>query len=163
MPRRRCAAKAATATIPIVFATGDDPVKMELVAGLNRPEGNATGIFFYSGADLQPKQLELLREMVPKAAVIGLLVNPTSAAAEVAIRNAQAGARALGQQIHILNAGSERDFDTAFATVAQQGAGALLIVGDALFAGQRDQLVALAARHAVPTIDAFASSLQPAG
>jgi putative ABC transport system substrate-binding protein len=146
------AAKAATATIPIVFATGDDPVKMSLVASLNRPEGNVTGIFFYSGADLQSKQLELLREVVPKAAVIGLLVNPNSAAAGVAIRNAEAAARALGQQLHILNAGSERDFDTAFATLAQEGAGALLIVGDAFFTGQHDRLVALAARHAMPAI-----------
>jgi putative ABC transport system substrate-binding protein len=146
------AAKAATATIPIVFATGDDPAKMSLVASLNRPEGNVTGIFFYSGADLQSKQLELLREVVPKTAVIGLLVNPNSAAAGVAIRNVETAARALGQQIHILSAGSERDFDTAFATLVQQGAGALLIVGDAFFTGQHDRLVALAARHAMPAI-----------
>jgi len=135
-----------------VFATGEDPVKVGLVASLNRPGGNLTGISFYNSADLHPKQLEFLRELVPKAAVIGLLVNPAQAAAESQKRNAQVAARALGAQILIVGAGSERDFDMAFATLAQQGAGALLIAGSALFTGQRDQLVALAARFALPTI-----------
>src|SRR2546429_3013420 len=146
------AAKAATASIPVVFATGEDPVKVGLVASLNRPEGNLTGISFYNSADLHSKQLEFLREVVPKAAVIGLLVNPTQAAAESQERDAQVAARALGQQILIVNASGERDFDTAFATLAQQRAGALLIAGNALFTGQRDRLVALAARFALPTI-----------
>jgi putative ABC transport system substrate-binding protein len=147
------AAKVATASIPIVFATGEDPVKVGLVASLNRPGGNLTGIsFYYNSADLHPKQLEFLREVVPKAAVIGLLVNPAQAAAESQKRNAQVAARALGAQILVVGAGSERDFDMAFATLAQQGAGALLIAGSALFTGQRDQLVALAARFALPTI-----------
>jgi len=146
------AAKVATASIPIVFATGEDPVKVGLVASLNRPGGNLTGISFYNSADLHPKQLEFLREVVPKAAVIGLLVNPVQAAAESQKRNAQVAARALGAQILVVGAGSERDFDMAFATLAQQGAGALLIAGSALFTGQRDQLVALAARFALPTI-----------
>jgi putative ABC transport system substrate-binding protein len=146
------AAKVTTATIPIVFATGEDPVKVGLVASLNRPGGNLTGISFYNSADLHPKQLEFLREVVPKAAVIGLLVNPVQAAAESQKRNAQVAARALGAQILIVGAGSERDFDMAFATLAQQGAGALLIAGSALFTGQRDRLVALAARFALPTI-----------
>jgi ABC-type uncharacterized transport system substrate-binding protein len=146
------AAKAATASIPIVFATGDDPVKVGLVASLNRPGGNLTGISFYNSADLESKQLEFLREVVPKAAVIGLLVNPTSAAAESDQREAQVAAHALGQQILIVNASSERDFDMAFATLAQQRAGALLIAGNALFTGQHDRLVALAARYALPTI-----------
>jgi putative tryptophan/tyrosine transport system substrate-binding protein len=146
------AAKVATASIPIVFATGEDPVKVGLVASLNRPGGNLTGISFYNSADLHPKQLEFLREVVPKAAVIGLLVNPAQAAAESQKRNAQVAARALGAQILIVGAGSERDFDMAFATLAQQGAGALLIAGSALFTGQRDRLVALAARFALPTI-----------
>jgi len=135
-----------------VFATGEDPVKVGLVASLNRPGGNLTGISFYNSADLHPKQLEFLRELVPKAAVIGLLVNPAQAAAESQKRNAQVAARALGAQILVVGAGSERDFDMAFATLAQQGAGALLIAGSALFTGQRDQLVALAARFALPTI-----------
>ena len=146
------AAKAATASIPIVFATGEDPVKVGLVASLNRPGGNLTGISFYNSADLHSKQLEFLREVVPKAAVIGLLVNPTQAAAESQQRDAQMAARALGKQILIVNASSERDFDMAFATLAQQRAGALLIAGSAFFTGQRDRLVALAARYALPTI-----------
>ena len=146
------AAKAATASIPIVFATGEDPVKVGLVASLNRPGGNLTGISFYNSADLHSKQLEFLREVVPKAAVIGLLVNPTQAAAESQQSDAQMAARALGKQILIVNASSEHDFDMAFATLAQQRAGALLIAGSAFFTGQRDRLVALAARYALPTI-----------
>jgi putative ABC transport system substrate-binding protein len=141
------AAKAATATIPIVFSSGDDPVKVGLVASLNRPEGNITGVFFYSGADL-----ELLREVVPKVTVIALLVNPMSAAVESQARNAQLAAYALGQQIIVLNASSEHDFDAAFATLDQHRAGALLIGGDAFFNGHLDRLVALAARHGVPAI-----------
>jgi len=144
------AAKAATATIPIVFATGDDPVKVGLVARFNRPGGNITGISFFNSADLESKQLELLREVVPKAGVIGVLVNPTMAGAESQERDARVAARALGLQILTLNA--ERDFDAAFTAFAQQGAGALLIAGNALFTGQRDRLVALAARYALPTI-----------
>src|SRR5262249_19557626 len=146
------AAKVATASIPIVFATGEDPVNVGLVASLNRPGGNLTGISFYNSADLHPKQLEFLREIVPKAAVVGLLLNPAQAAAESQKRNAQVAARALGQQILIVGASSERDFDMAFATLAQQRAGALLIAGSALFTGQRDRLVSLAARYALPTV-----------
>jgi putative tryptophan/tyrosine transport system substrate-binding protein len=146
------AAKAATATIPIVFATGDDPVKVGLVSRLNRPGGNITGISFYNSADLESKQLELLRELVPKAAVIGVLVNPTAAAAQSQESEAQVAARALGLQLFVMNAGSERDFDTAFATLAQQRVEALLIVGNALFTSQRYRLVAVAARYALPTI-----------
>jgi putative tryptophan/tyrosine transport system substrate-binding protein len=146
------AAKAATATIPIVFSSGDDPVKLGLVASLNRPVGNVTGVFFYSGADLESKQLELLREIAPKVTVIGLLVNPTSTAAESQARNAQLAARALGQQIAVLNASDERDFDSAFANLDQQRAGALVIGGDAFFNGNLDRLGALASRYGVPTI-----------
>jgi putative ABC transport system substrate-binding protein len=146
------AAKVATVSIPIVFATGEDPVKVGLVASLNRPGGNLTGISFYNSADLHPKQLEFLREIVPKADVVGLLLNPAQAAAESQKRNAQVAARALGQQILIVGASSERDFDMAFANLAQQRAGALLIAGSALFTGQRDRLVSLAARYALPTV-----------
>src|SRR5262249_1481211 len=124
--------------------------------------GNLTGIFFYSGADLESKQLEMLREVVPKAAVIGLLVNPTSASAKAAIRDAQAAAQALGHQIVVLNAVSEGGFDNACAPPAQQQAGALLITGDAFFTGQHDRLAALAARHAVPAIS-FAREFVAAG
>ena len=148
------AAKAATESIPIVFATGADPVKVGLVPSLNRPGGNLTGISFYNSADLLSKQLQFLREVVPKGAVIGLLMNPNADFADVESqqRAAQAAAHALGQRILTVNASSERDFDAAFAALAQQRAGALLIAGNALFTGQRDRLVALAARYALPTI-----------
>jgi putative ABC transport system substrate-binding protein len=146
------AAKTATTTVPIVFATGEDPVKVGLVSRLNRPGGNITGISFYNSADLESKQLELLREVVPKAAVIGVLVNPTMAAAQSQESEAQVAARALGLQLFVVNAGSERDFDTAFTTLVEQRVEALLIVGNALFTGQRYRLVAVAARYALPTI-----------
>jgi putative tryptophan/tyrosine transport system substrate-binding protein len=146
------AAKTATMTIPIVFATGEDPVKVGLVSRLNRPESNITGISFYNSADLESKQLELLREVVPKATMIGVLINPAMAAAQSQERDAQVAARALGLQLFVANASRERDFDTAFATLAQQRVKALLIAGNALFTGQRDRLVALAARYALPTI-----------
>jgi ABC-type uncharacterized transport system substrate-binding protein len=155
------AVKAATTSIPIVFATGDDPVQLGLVASLNRPGGNVTGVFFYSGV-LLSKQLELLRDVLPRATLIGVLVNPTSPAAEPQTREAQVAARALGQQVLILNASSEHDFEAAFETLAQQRAGALLIAGNALFNGQRDLLVAAAARHAVPAIY-FAREFAAAG
>ena len=146
------AAKAATESIPIVFVTGADPVKVGLVPSLNRPGGNLTGISFYNSADLLSKQLQFLREIVPKGAVIGLLVNPNAATGESQQRDVQVAAHTLGQQIVIVNASSERDFDMAFASLSQQRAGALLIAGSALFTGQRDRLVALAARYALPTI-----------
>src|SRR4051794_21834351 len=146
------AAKAATATIPIVFATGEDPINIGLVPSLNRPEGNVTGIFFYSGTDLQSTQLELLREVVPNTRVMGVLVNPKSPQAEFQATNAQEAARALGLSTSILNVTSENDFDRAFATLAQQQVGALLITGDALFTGQVERLIALIARHRIPAI-----------
>ena len=145
------AVKAATATIPIVFSTGDDPIALGLVASLHRPEGNVTGIYFYTDV-LESKQLDLLREAVPKATVIGVLVNPTSLASVAQARDAQAAARALGQQIHIVNVNSERDIDPAFATLVQHEVGGILVAGNALFTGQRNQLVALAAQHALPVI-----------
>jgi putative tryptophan/tyrosine transport system substrate-binding protein len=146
------AAKTATTIVPIVFATGEDPVKVGLVSRLNRPGGNITGISFYNSADLESKQLELLREVVPKAAVIGVLVNPTMAAVQSQESEAQVAARALGLQLFVVNAGSERDFDTAFTTLVERRVEALLMVGNALFTGQRYRLVALAARYAFPTI-----------
>jgi putative tryptophan/tyrosine transport system substrate-binding protein len=146
------AAKTATTAVPIVFATGEDPVKVGLVSRLNRPGGNITGISFYNSADLVSKQLELLREVVPKAAVIGVLVNPTMAAVQSQESEAQVAARALGLQLLVVNAGSERDFDTAFTTLVEQRVEALLIVGNALFTGQRYRLVAVAARYVLPTI-----------
>jgi ABC-type uncharacterized transport system substrate-binding protein len=145
------AVKAATSSVPIVFVTGEDPVNTGLVASINRPTGNATGVTFYGGA-LVAKQLEVLREVVPKATEIGMLVNPTSPAAQEQSRNAQAAASVLGLKIHILNASNERDIEAAFATFAQQRVEALIFGGDALFTGQRDRLVTLAARHAIPAV-----------
>ena len=145
------AAKAATATIPIIFATGVDPIKSGLVGSLNRPGGNITGQFTVS-ASVAGKQLGLLREVVPKAAVIGMLLNPTSPNSAVQEREAQAAARDLGQQLHVFKASTEHDIDNAFATLIHYQIGALLIGANALFTGQLDQLVALAARHAMPTL-----------
>ena len=144
-------AKAATATIPLVFMGADDPVKFGLVASLNRPGGNATGLNVLT-SELTGKRLELARELVPAAAVVAVLINPKSPEAEPQLRDVQTAARAIGQQIHILNASTERDVDTAFATLVQQLDGALLVTNDAFFHDQREQLVELAARHAVPTI-----------
>jgi putative ABC transport system substrate-binding protein len=161
--RRRCAviiaggnaaafaAKAATTTIPIIFATGDDPIKLGLVRSFNQPEGNVTGVYYYSGT-LESKQLGLLREVTPKAAVIGILVNPTSPASERQEREAREAAHAFGQELHVFKASSERDIDNVFAALAQFRVGALLVGGNALFTGQRDQLVALAARHSLPVM-----------
>ena len=133
------------------------------MTSLSRPTGNVTGIFFHSGAILVSKQLELLREALPKAVVIGMLINPTSTAAELQIRDAQAAARALGQQLHILHAESERDFDRAFATLAQKRASALVIAGNALFFGHRNRLVELGRATRCPSSATCAStSLQAA-
>jgi putative ABC transport system substrate-binding protein len=140
------AAKAATATTPVIFATGDDPIRNGLVGSLNRPGGNVTGVFFVAGS-VEGKQLGLLREVVPKAAVIGMLVNPASPASAGQEQEAHAAAHAFGQQLHVFKASTERDIDSAFATLTQYQIGALLIGGSALFTGQRDQLVALACRH----------------
>jgi putative ABC transport system substrate-binding protein len=145
------AAKMATATIPIVFSIGGDPVDSGLVASFNRPGGNVTGVSFFT-FELEPKRLELVRELVPNAAVIAMLVNPKNFDSETQMRDVQAAARAIGQQIVFLNASSERDIDTAFATLVQQGAGALLVGSDPFLTNRRDQLVALAAHHAVPAI-----------
>ena len=145
------AAKATTATIPIVFDTSTDPVKIGLVASLNRPGGNLTGVSILN-VELIPKHLELLCEVVPNAAVIAFLVNPIRPSAKSETRDVQAAADALGRQIAVLNASSERDFDIAFATLDQQHAGALLIIADNFFISRRDQLAVLAARHAVPTM-----------
>jgi ABC-type uncharacterized transport system substrate-binding protein len=145
------AAKLMTATIPIVFDTTTDPVKMGLVASLNRPGGNLTGVRLIT-VELMPKRLELLSAVVPDASVIAFLVNPTAPGAESEARDAQAAARATRRQIVVLNASSEPDLDTAFATAVQLRAGGLVLRGDVFFNSRREQLVALAARHAIPAI-----------
>jgi putative ABC transport system substrate-binding protein len=145
------AAKAATTTIPVVFQSGVDPVEVGLIASLNRPGGNVTGVTTLS-VELVAKRLELLHEMVPTAAVIGALINPTSPVVGSLTRDLQAAAATLGLTLHVLHASSERDFDTAFATLLQLRAGALVIVTDALFISRSEQLAALTVRHRVPAI-----------
>jgi putative ABC transport system substrate-binding protein len=145
------AAKAATATIPIVFANGSDPVKFGLVASLNRPGGNVTGVSFFT-AQLEGKRLGLLRELVPQATAIAALVNPANANADNQSKELKEAARTLGLQLHVLNAGSEREIETAFATLAQIRAGALAVASDPFLFARRQQLIVLAARHAVPAI-----------
>jgi putative ABC transport system substrate-binding protein len=144
-------AKAATATIPIVFTGGGDPVRLGLVASLNRPGGNVTGVNFLVNV-LGAKRLELLQEMVPGAIVIALLVNPTNPNVGAETGDMQAAARALGKQAVVLGASIAGELDAVFATFAEQRAGALIIAGDPFFDTRRDQIVALAARHAVPAM-----------
>jgi putative ABC transport system substrate-binding protein len=149
------AAKAATTTIPIVFQVGIDPVAAGLVASLARPGGNVTGLTALN-TELGVKRLELLRELVPTANAIGLLINPTSSLiSERITRELHSTTRALGVQLHVVQASAERDFDPAFATLARMGAGGLVIAPDALFISRSDQLAALALRHAVPAITQF--------
>jgi putative ABC transport system substrate-binding protein len=145
------AAKAATTTIPIVFITGDDPVETRLVGSLNRPAGNLTGVAVLSN-QLGAKRLELLHQVVPNANGIAVLFNPTYPSTEAQLRDVQQAAATLGLKLHMLKASSERDFAPAFAALVQQRAGALLLGVDPFFNSRRDQLVALAEQHAVPTI-----------
>jgi putative ABC transport system substrate-binding protein len=145
------AAKNATSTIPIVFSVGVDPVATGLVASLARPGGNLTGITGF-GSELAPKRLELIFELVPQASVIALLVNPNNPTAEPFVRDMQQAAHAKGVRLPILKAGTEAEIETAFASLPQLRAGALVVSPDPLFIGRRDQLVALASRHTVPAI-----------
>jgi putative ABC transport system substrate-binding protein len=149
------AAKAATATIPIVFQVGIEPVQVGLVASLSRPGGNLTGVTNLN-VEVGPKRLELLQEVVPTATLMALLVNPTSPnLTESTTKDALAAARTLGVQLHVLHASTERDIDDAFAALVQLRAGALVIGSDVFFNSRREQLAALALRHAVPAIFQF--------
>jgi putative ABC transport system substrate-binding protein len=145
------AAKAATSTIPIIFAGGTDPVSAGIVASLTRPDQNVTGVSLLIGL-LGAKQVELLHELVPKAALIGALFNPNNPNAERGAKDVQAAAGIIGQKVVILHASSEREIDIAFASLVQQQAGGILIYPDGFFTGRRDQLVELAARHKIPAI-----------
>ena len=145
------AAMAATKTIPIVFTSGTDPVERGFVASLNRPGGNVTGVTLFTG-QLISKRLELLRELVPNAAVFAMLVNPNNPNTGQYTRDVQEAARTLGQQLNVLTASTEGQIDMAFATLVKHRAGALLIGGDPFLDNQRDKLAALAVHHAVPTI-----------
>jgi putative ABC transport system substrate-binding protein len=144
-------AKAATMTTPVVFLVGADPVQSGLVASLNRPAGNLTGVGFLINV-LAPKQLEVLHELIPKAAV-GMLVNPDNPNAEADTREVQeAASRLLGHQLLVLNARTETEIDVAFATLVQRQVGGLIVISDPLYVDRGVQIIALAARHAVPTI-----------
>jgi putative ABC transport system substrate-binding protein len=149
------AAKAATATIPIVFVIGGDPVELGIVASLNRPGGNLTGVTSLN-VEVAPKQVELVHEIVPTATDIALLVNPANQLQfERTTRDVQVAARSLGMRIHVLHASTDRDFDTVFATLDQLRAGALVIGPDSFFVSRREQLGALTVRHALPAISAY--------
>jgi putative tryptophan/tyrosine transport system substrate-binding protein len=145
------AAKAAATSTPIVFITGADPIKFGFVSSFNHPGGNLTGIWLVTSV-LAEKRLELIREIVPNAALIGLLVNPNNPATEQQTRDAQAAASALGLKLSVLHAITASGFDQAFALLVQQRADALMVGADPLFASRQEELVALAARHHVPTI-----------
>jgi putative tryptophan/tyrosine transport system substrate-binding protein len=144
-------AKAATNTVPIVFSVGTDPVKLGLVGSLNRPEGNVTGVFYFT-QELGPKRLGLLWELMPRGADVVVLANPNSPPTEYAVQDMQAAASAVGQQLSVLQASNPKEINAAFLAMIQRRVPALVIVTDPLFTSRRVQLVTLAARHAIPAI-----------
>jgi len=150
-PQPARAARAATPTIPIVFLSGSDPVQDGLVGSLNHPGGNTTGVSVFT-TSLGPKRLELLRELLPKTTAIAFLVNPRSQIAEVQVKEVQDAARTIGQPLHVLYAGTESEIDQAFAALVHRRTGALLMSADLFFQVRREQLLTLAARHAIPTM-----------
>jgi putative ABC transport system substrate-binding protein len=147
-------AKAATATIPVVFIVGGDPVALGLVASLRKPGGNITGVTPLND-DLAPKLLELLHELVPDTAIVGYLINPKNATSENLSRQAHLAAGTIGKRVQILNASTEQDFEAAFAALDQLRAGGLCVQGDTFFNARRGQLIALAAQYSIPTVYAF--------
>ena len=148
------AASAATTTIPVVFVAGNDPIKLGLVASLNRPGGNMTGVYMFT-TQLESKRLGLLRELVPTATMVAVLMNPTGPATQAQLDDVERAAHAVNLPTHIVRASSDRELDTAFATLIQLRAGALLVASDVFFNSRRDHVVALAARHAIPAIYEF--------
>ena len=150
-PPAALAAKAATSTIPIVFVTGNDPVQAGLVASLNHPSGNVTGVYLLIGG-MEDKRLGLLRDLVPQAGLIGVLINPRSPDGQAQANALQAAAHAVGQRILVVEAGSDNELDGAFATLVQHRAGALVITSDIFFNARRERIVALPARYAIPAI-----------
>jgi putative tryptophan/tyrosine transport system substrate-binding protein len=145
------AARKASATIPLVFLAGDDPVKFGLVASLNQPGASATGIAWLT-SELFTKRLEIIRELVPTAQLIGILINPKSPELEPQRNEIEAAAKALAQRVHFANASSDAEFDTAFVRFSEEGISALIVSNDAFFNSARERIVALAAHHRVPTI-----------
>ena len=156
------AAKAATTTIPIVFVTGADPVKFGFVTSFNRPNGNLTGVWMVTTV-LAEKRLQLVHDLLPKAGSIAMLVNPTSPVAEPQTRDAQAAARALALNLIVVSAVSENDFDQVFVTLVQKRVEALLVSADPFFSSRREHFVALAARHAIPTMYEFREFVEVGG
>jgi ABC-type uncharacterized transport system substrate-binding protein len=150
-PPSALAAKAATPTIPIVFSAVNDPVQLGLVASLNRPGGNVTGMSLFA-SELWAKVVELLKELVPAATVIAYLVNPSNPSAEMYSKAGVAAARALGIQVHVLNASTEHDLEETFASLVKLGAGGLVVPNEPFFDSQRDRIVALSARYAVAAV-----------
>jgi putative ABC transport system substrate-binding protein len=161
-PPSALAAKAATSTVPIVFSSVTDPVRLGLVGNLNRPGGNITGMAGFTTA-LGAKRLGLLHELVPTAAAIALLMNPNNPGAEADAKDASAAAQTLGLKLHVLNASDERDLEAAFATLNQLGVGALVVISDPYFDTQRDRLVALSARHGVAASYAWREYVRAGG
>jgi putative tryptophan/tyrosine transport system substrate-binding protein len=145
------AAKAATSTIPIVLTLGADPVVSGLVASLNKPGGNVTGATFF-GVEMEPKRLQLLHELVPQASTIAFLVNPAQVVTQLNTRNIQSAARSVGQSLVVLNASTPAEIEAAFATLARERVGGLLVEGDSFFVVRRSQLIDLAERYAIPAI-----------
>jgi len=156
------AAKAATSTIPIVFSGGGDPVAQGLVASMNRPGGNATGVRVLDAAT-EGKRLGLLRELVPNAGLIGVLLNPHNTNFQFELDDVEQAARVVGQRIHVMKASKEPEIDAAFATLLQLKAGALTVAADPFLQNSRDQIAALAARHAIPTIDSRREFVEAGG
>ena len=145
------AAKAVTTTIPIVFLSGGDPVRTGLVASLNRPGGNLTGVSMLS-LDMEPKRLGLLHDLIPQASSIAVLADSTSASMDFQVQQAQTAARSIGVSIRVMTVGNEGDFEPAFATMVRESTGALIVTGSTYFLFSRDRLAALAARHKIPAI-----------
>jgi putative ABC transport system substrate-binding protein len=153
-PPSALAAKAASSIIPVVFSAASDPVEIGLVPSLNQPGGNVTGMGVFN-ATLGAKRIELTKELMPGAEGIAYLLNPSNPSSEIESKGALAAARALGIELHVLNASTEYELDTAFANVAKLRAGVLVVSGEPFFDSQRDRLVALSARHAIATVYAW--------
>jgi putative ABC transport system substrate-binding protein len=160
-PPAAAAAKAAT-TIPVIFVVGSDPIELGLVSSFRRPTSNLTGINSFA-TWLNPKRQELLHELVPNASLVAMLVNPTSAQTQSELRDVEAAAGRLGQQVRIFNVTTDRELDAAFATIVDQRIGGLLVQTDQFFTGRRDQLVLLTTRHAIPTVFGFREFVMAGG
>jgi putative tryptophan/tyrosine transport system substrate-binding protein len=161
-PPAALAVRAATSTVPIVFSSGIDPVKLGLVAGLNRPGGNITGVSPLN-QQLEAKRLEILHALVPKTTAIAMLVNPNNPRIDIQLKGVEAAASTLGRQYHVLKAATAAEIDSAFSTLTQRKDGALLVGGDPFFSSRRDQLVALAAHYRIPAIYHDLAFVEPDG